>query len=108
MPPIEATVIGTPYPGLFRNRPFVQVFSAGVGSTLGATAAQVCLVWLIFTATHSALDIAYFGIVGSLSAIAFSLVGGTLVDRYDRRRLMILSDWARAGMTGVLVLLLVT
>lgn len=108
MAPAETTVTGTTYGDLFRNRPFVQVYSAGVGSTLGATAAQVCLVWLIFTATHSALDIAYLGVVGSLSAIAFSLVGGTLVDRYDRRRLMVLSDWARAGMTGLLVLLLVT
>jgi predicted MFS family arabinose efflux permease len=98
---------GSTYRALFRNAPFVKLFSAGVASVLGATAAQVCLVWLIFVNTHSAIDIAYLGVVGSLSGIAFSLVGGTLVDRYDRRQLMILSDFSRAGMTGILVLVLV-
>jgi MFS transporter, DHA3 family, macrolide efflux protein len=99
--------VGSAYRALFRNAPFVKLFSAGVASSLGATAAQVCLVWLIYVNTHSAIDIAYLGVVGSLSGIAFSLVGGTLVDRYDRRRLMIVSDFSRAAMTGVLVLILV-
>jgi MFS transporter, DHA3 family, macrolide efflux protein len=96
------------YAALFRNPPFVKLFSAGIGSILGATAAQVCLVWLIFEYTHSSIDIAYLGVVGSLSGILFSLIGGTLVDRYDRRRLMILSDFSRAGMTVILVLILAT
>ena len=97
--------VGT-YRALFRNAPFVNLFSAGIGSTLGATAAQICLVWLIYADTRSSIDIAYLGVVGSLSGIAFSLVGGTLVDRYDRRRLMILSDFSRAAMTAILVLVL--
>jgi DHA3 family macrolide efflux protein-like MFS transporter len=99
---------GGTYRALFRNASFVKLFSAGVGSTLGATAAQVCLVWLIFTATRSSLDIAYLGVVGSLSGILFSLIGGTLVDRYDRRTLMILSDFSRAAMTFILVVILAT
>lgn len=98
---------GGTYTSLLRNAPFLKLFSAGVASVLGATAAQVCLVWLIFAATHSSIDIAYLGVVGSLSGIAFSLIGGTLVDRYDRRRLMILSDFARAAMTVALVVILV-
>ncbi len=98
---------GGTYGALFRNAPFLKLFSAGVGSVLGAAAAQVCLVWLIFSATHSSIDIAYLGLVGAVSAIAFSLLGGGLVDRYDRRRLMILSDLARAAMTVALVLVLV-
>ncbi|MCI4347318.1 MAG: MFS transporter [Thermoplasmata archaeon] len=98
---------GGTYASLLRNAPFLKLLSAGVGSVFGGAAAQVCLIWLIFAATHSSIDIAYLGVVGSLSAIAFSLIGGTLVDRYDRRRLMILSDFARAAMTGVLVLVLV-
>ncbi|MCI4352326.1 MAG: MFS transporter [Thermoplasmata archaeon] len=97
---------GGTYASILRNAPFLKLFSAGIASVLGGTAAQVCLVWLIFAATHSSIDIAYLGVVGSLSAIAFSLIGGTLVDRYDRRRLMILSDFARAAMTVALVLVL--
>ncbi|MGC2289387.1 MAG: MFS transporter [Thermoplasmata archaeon] len=99
---------GGTYRALFRNAPFVKLFSAGVASILGATAAQVCLVWLIFSATHSSIDIAYLGVVGSLSGIAFSLIGGTLVDRYDRRTLMIISDFSRAAMTIILVAILAT
>ncbi|MFZ0830092.1 MAG: MFS transporter [Thermoplasmata archaeon] len=98
---------GATYRALFRNAPFVKLFSAGVASVLGSTAAQVCLVWLIFVNTHSSIDIAYLGVVGITAGIAFSLIGGTLVDRYDRRTLMIISDFARAAMTFILVLILV-
>jgi MFS family permease len=41
-----------------------------------------------------------------IPAVLFSTLGGTLVDRYDRRRLMILADTARAiAMAGALAVL---
>ena len=89
--------MGAPYGSLFRNRNYFRVFAAGLGSTAGQALTGVCLVWVVFTETSSALDVAFLGTGFLLSAILFSTVGGTLVDRYDRRRLMIVSDVARGA-----------
>ncbi|MCI4337224.1 MAG: MFS transporter [Thermoplasmata archaeon] len=66
----------------------------------------VCLVWIVFAETGSALAVAILGTAALLAAILFSTLGGTLVDRYDRRRLMILADVARALALAAVVLVL--
>jgi Na+/melibiose symporter-like transporter len=91
------------YRRLFRNPGYVRVFSAGLGSTAGSAIAGICLVWIVWTATNSALDIALLGTSTLVAAISFSVFGGTLVDRYDRRRLMILSDLSRAAALALVV-----
>jgi MFS family permease len=101
LPPINR------YGRMFRNPGFVRVFSAGLGSTAGSAIAGICLVWIVWAATGSALDIGLLGTSGLVAAIAFSVFGGTLVDRYDRRRLMVLSDVSRAAALAVVVLVLV-
>ncbi len=72
------------------------MFTAGIGSIAGQAIAGVCLVWIVFVDTRSALDVAFLGTAFLLAAMLVSTVGGPLVDRYDRRRLMILSDVTRS------------
>lgn len=96
----------TSYSRLLANAGYARVFFAGLGSTAGSAIASVCLVWIVFTETGSALDVGLLGASWLVAAIVFSVFGGTLVDRYDRRRLMITSDAARAvAMTAVVVVL---
>ncbi len=87
----------TNYRALFRNGSYLRVFSAGLGSVAGSAIASVCIVWITAQETHSPLDVAGLAIAQLIPAIVFSTLGGTLVDRYNRRRLMILSDLARGG-----------
>ena len=87
----------TNYRALFGNRNYLRVFSAGLGSVAGSAIASVCIVWITAQETHSPLDVAGLAIAQLVPAIVFSTLGGTLVDRYNRRRLMILSDLARGG-----------
>lgn len=94
------------YRRLFANAGYVRVFSAGLGSTAGSAIAGICLVWIVWSVTGSALDIGLLGTAWLVSAIAFAVFGGTLVDRYDRRRLMILSDLSRAAALAVVVMVL--
>jgi Na+/melibiose symporter-like transporter len=91
------------YGRLFRNPGYVRVFGAGLGSTAGSAIAGICIIWIVWSATGSALDIGLLGTSGLVAAIAFSVFGGTLVDRYDRRRIMILSDVSRAAALAVVV-----
>ena len=88
------------YGSLFRNANYLRVFSAGLGSVAGSAISGVCIVWLVAERTGSALDVGLLATSWVASALVFSVFGGTLVDRYDRRRLMIASDVARAAAMG--------
>ncbi len=96
-------VPGQRYSRLLRNAAYLRVFSAGLGSISGQAIAAVCLVWIVFKATHSALDVGALGASYVVAAIVFSVFTGTWVDRFDRRLLMILSDFSRALAMGVVV-----
>jgi len=100
----EPTEARRSYSRLLATPAYTRVFTAGLGSTLGSAISGICLVWIVFSATGSALDIALLGTAWLVAGILFSVFGGTLVDRYDRRRLMIGSDVARAvAMAAVVV-----
>jgi MFS family permease len=88
---------------VLRNRNFARIFFAGVTSTAGFSIGQVALTWVVFANTGSPLDVAYIGISFVLASVVFSLVAGALVDRRERRRLMVLSDLVRAAALGTLV-----
>jgi len=94
------------YRRLFRNAGYLRVFAAGLGSVAGSSLAGVCLIWIVFTETGSALDVGLLGFAAVVGAILFSVFGGTLVDRYDRRLLMVLSDVSRAAGVGLVVVVL--
>ncbi len=93
-------------PSVLRNRNFARLFSAGATSTAGFAVGQFALTWVVWENTHSALDVAYIGVSFILAAVIFSLVAGALVDRHERRMLMVLSDLARAATLGALVAVL--
>ncbi len=88
------------YAPLFRNANYVRVFGAGLGSVAGSAIASVCLVWLVAVRTGSALDVGALAAAAVGASLVCSVFGGTLVDRYDRRRLMIASDAVRAVAMG--------
>jgi len=100
-PPTKPKSNGSPF-RVLRNRNFALLFSAGATSTGGFSLGQVALTWLVFVTTGSTLDIAYLALSSTMASILLSLVGGTLVDRHNRRILMILSDLVRALGLGVL------
>ncbi|HYB77693.1 MAG TPA: MFS transporter, partial [Thermoplasmata archaeon] len=96
----------SPYGRLLTTPAYARVFTAGLGSTLGSAVSAICLIWVVFEATNSPLDVALLGASWLVAGILFSVFGGTLVDRYDRRRLMIGSDVARAVAMAVVVVVL--
>ncbi|MGA8710102.1 MAG: MFS transporter [Thermoplasmata archaeon] len=95
-----------PYRTLLAHTGYSRVLFAGLASTAGSAIASVCLVWIVFFATDSPLDVGLLGAAWLVAGVLFSVFGGTLVDRYDRRRLMIGADLARAAaMASVAVVL---
>jgi predicted MFS family arabinose efflux permease len=81
---------------LWRNADYMLLWSGQVVSTLGSTASTIIYPLLILALTGSPRDA---GIAGALRALPYLVLGlpvGALVDRWDRKRVMILCDVGRA------------
>ncbi|HEV2220789.1 MAG TPA: MFS transporter [Casimicrobiaceae bacterium] len=81
---------------LWHNRDYMLLWSGQVVSTLGSAASSIIYPLLILALTDSPEAA---GIAGALRAIPYlvlSLPVGALIDRWDRKRVMILCDVGRA------------
>jgi MFS family permease len=86
---------GEPRP-LRYNRDYMLLWSGQLVSSLGSGVSQIAFPLLVLAITHSP---AQAGITGALAMIPYlflSLPAGALVDRWDRKRIMILCDCGRA------------
>jgi MFS family permease len=81
---------------------FAKLWFASTASALGVGLATVATPLLIASRTSSPLVISAAQGVAWLPWLLFALPGGVLVDRVDRRRLMIVVDWARVALMGAL------
>jgi DHA3 family macrolide efflux protein-like MFS transporter len=88
-----------PYVRLATNGPFSAMWLAQVVSSLGDRVHQIALVFLVAGATNAS-PLA-LGLVFAAMTVPTFLVGpvaGALVDRWDRKRVMVGSDLVRAGL----------
>lgn len=68
----------------------------------------VALPWLALALTGSSLALGLVLMAAAIPRAALMLVGGALSDRYDPRAIMVASSAARAGLVGLLALLVWT
>jgi len=92
---------------LLRNRKFFGFVGQDVAARASSNVANVCVVWLVFTSTHSAIDVGIVAIAESIATLAASLPAGTLVDRFSRRTLLFVSH-AIQSVTFALLVVLIT
>ncbi|WP_181387034.1 MFS transporter [Streptomyces sp. Act143] len=93
-------------PGLFRNRDFALLLSGQLVSAIGDQAHFMALPLIVLVLTGSPTQAGFVLGLGTLSFLAFGLVAGALVDRWDRKATMIWCELGRALLTaGVAVAL---
>ena len=93
-------------PGLFRNRDFSLLLSGQLVSAIGDQAQSLALPLIVLALTGSATQAGFVLGLGTLSFLAFGLIAGALVDRWDRKATMIWCELGRAVLTaGVAVAL---
>ena len=88
------------YPSLWRNRDFMLLWSGQLISMIGSQVSQLAFPLLVLAITRSP---AQAGIAGALRGLPFALLclpAGALVDRWDRKRVMLLCDSGRALALG--------
>jgi predicted MFS family arabinose efflux permease len=89
---------------VLRNRTFRRLWIGSVTAAGGTAVGSIIITWLVYSSTHSPLAISLLGIVQFLPTLGFGLFAGALIDRLDRRRLMLSCDIARAACFGSLAL----
>jgi predicted MFS family arabinose efflux permease len=102
---LDVAAISRPTP-LWRNRNYLLLWSGQAISSVGGEASQLAFPLLILAVAHSP---AQAGLAGALRALAYLLLGlpaGALVDRWDRKRAMMLCDAGRALALGSIPLAL--
>jgi MFS family permease len=85
---------------LLRNRSFRYLWTGQIISDFGDSLTNLALLIIINQLTGSTAALATMLIVLTIPQVTFGLISGVYVDRWDRRRIMIVSDVLR----GLLVL----
>jgi MFS family permease len=82
--------------GLFwRNRDFLLLWSGQVVSTLGSSVSELALPLLVLTLVHSPVQAGLVTAIQMVPYLLFSLPVGALIDRWDRKLVMIVCDIVR-------------
>ena len=87
-------------PSLWRNRNYLLLWSGQIISSVGTQVSDLAYPLLVLAMTHSPTQAGFVGAVGMLPYLIFSLPAGALIDRWDRKLVMILCDTGRALCLG--------
>src|ERR1700759_2066224 len=85
-------------PRLPGDRRFALLLLSLAVSACGDWLYNVALLAIVFYRTHSASWMALTTAAPVVPVVALGPLGGVLADRYDRRRLILVSDLARAAL----------
>ncbi len=99
-----ARALGHPYVRLAQNGSFGALWVGQLVSLFGDRIHQIALAFLVLGITESALAVALTFVAATLPNLVLGPVAGALVDRWDQKRVMVVSDLLRAGIVVLLPL----
>jgi MFS family permease len=93
-------------PSLWRNRDYLLLWGGQVVSSVGTQASTLAFPLLILVVTRSPEQAGFASALRALPYLFLSLPAGALIDRWDRKRVMLLCDTGRAIALGSIPLAL--
>lgn len=88
-----------------QHRDFRFFIGGLFASSLGTQFTSVAMAWQVYLLTNSPLDIGLVALARGLPQMALLLFGGMLADAFDRRRLMMITQfgqlWVAVGLTAM-------
>jgi MFS family permease len=79
----------------FAYRDFRILWFGAFASTVGTWTQKVAQSWLVFDLTRSTFFLGLDDFLGQLPILLFTVIGGVIADRHDRRRLLLGSQYAQ-------------
>ena len=95
------------FPAL-RSRNFRLLWLGQGVSAVGSMMQVWAINWQLYALTHHALALGLIGLFRVVPIVLFSLIGGTVADAWDRRKVMLATQTTLAGVAATLGLLTVT
>ncbi|MCL2002856.1 MAG: MFS transporter [Oscillospiraceae bacterium] len=89
-------------------RDFLILWSSQIVSRLGTAMTSFALIVWVYTQKGTASSITLLSICSLVPSIMFSFIAGTLADRWDKKRIMLLSDMMAALGTAAILALYLT
>jgi predicted MFS family arabinose efflux permease len=91
----------------FQYRDFRLMWFGACTSSIGTWMQIVAQGWLIYNLSHSPFYLALDQFLGGIPIFLFSLIGGVVADRAQRRKILIISQFIQMGCAALLTLLVV-
>lgn len=88
---------------VLRNRSFRRLWLAGLLSLTGSEMSRIALLLYVFAERDAVADLALLVALKTLAAALVAPAAGVLVDRFDKRAVMIAADVARAAFMGAVL-----
>ncbi len=92
----------------FRAPGFALLWTGMTVSLMGDGVLLVALAWKVYQLSNSPAALSAVGVAATVPHVALLLLGGVASDRFDRRRVMMVSDGVRAAAVGLLGVLSLT
>src|SRR5271168_1910889 len=92
----------------FQYRDFRLMWIGACTSSIGTWMQIVAQGWLIYRLSHSAFLLALDQFLGGIPIFLFSLIGGVVADRMERRKILLGSQWIQMFSAGLLTILVAT
>jgi MFS transporter, DHA3 family, macrolide efflux protein len=108
IPTVIERVRRHPYVRLALDSSFSALWTGQLVSALGDRIHQIALAFVFIDATHSAIAVGAVFLVATLPNLLFGPIAGGLVDRWDHREVMIVSDLLRAALVLLIPIAAVT
>src|SRR5579871_4374135 len=90
----------------FHYRDFRILWIGACTSTIGTWMQEVAQNWLVLQLTNSPFLLGLDAFLGDIPIFLFSLVGGVMADRMDRRKLLLGSQYVQMASAFLLTLLI--
>jgi len=92
---------------VFRNINFTYLWSAQLISTIGDALTSLAAGILVYQITGSVAAVGLILMASAAPTLLFGLIAGVVVDRYDRKMIMIVTCLVRAGLIALIPILVV-
>jgi predicted MFS family arabinose efflux permease len=92
----------------FHYRDFRLMWIGACTSSIGTWMQIVAQGWLIYRLSHSAFLLALDQFLGGIPIFMFSLIGGVIADRVERRKILLTSQYVQMFSATVLTILVAT